>query len=455
MPLELKILGPTELSTQSGAAMSVLRQPKRLALLAYLALASANGYRRRDQIVALLWPELDQLHARTQLRKGLHALRSAFGQEALRTRGEEELRLDPAVAWCDAVAFRDHVKSGRWSEALALYRGDLLEGLFPGGVGEEFERWLHAERSTIRSDAARSAWECSSRADLAGDRANAIAFARRATELDPDDEQSIRRLIAALDRYGDRAGALRVFQQWGQRLQAEFGAHPAPETRKLARKVQAPRKGESVETPTLLRSPGSPTASQSTSRVADVAARDALDSRSPARLPASPGALTRPILSFRVIVFAGIVLFAFAAGYAARHLSASRVAAGSVAVLPFNGLGDPLAAAVGEGIAEELTTLLTQDTTLTVRAVARSREAVTRGRDAAWIGGDLGVRHIVDGAVARDASRFRVTARLVRARDGIVLWGSTVDLDASAAGAAPERVAQAVAAHIVDRLRVH
>jgi len=98
--VELRILGHTELSSHGDRTGSfVLRQPKRIALLAYLAMATAGGYRRRDQIVALFWPELDQTHARTQLRKVLHALRSTIGSDTLVSRGEEEIRLDPSLFW--------------------------------------------------------------------------------------------------------------------------------------------------------------------------------------------------------------------------------------------------------------------------------------------------------------------------------------------------------------------
>src|SRR5512135_3654041 len=105
-PVQLRILGHTELSRAGGRTGSgILRRPKRLALLAYLALATAEGYRRLDQIVALFWPDLDQAHARTQLRKLLHALRGIIGADALLTRGDEEIRLDTERVWCDAVAF--------------------------------------------------------------------------------------------------------------------------------------------------------------------------------------------------------------------------------------------------------------------------------------------------------------------------------------------------------------
>jgi len=73
-------------------------------------------------------------------------------------------------------------------------------------------------------------------------------MARRALELAPDDEQCVRDLISLLDRAGDRGGALRVYSEWQARLFKEYGVEPAPETRKLARRVQSARKGESHET---------------------------------------------------------------------------------------------------------------------------------------------------------------------------------------------------------------
>ena len=42
---------------ESSLPLSV--QPKRLALLVYLALDDATGFRRRDSAVAYFWPELD------------------------------------------------------------------------------------------------------------------------------------------------------------------------------------------------------------------------------------------------------------------------------------------------------------------------------------------------------------------------------------------------------------
>jgi DNA-binding SARP family transcriptional activator/TolB-like protein len=433
---ELRILGHTELSVADNVTGgAVLRQPKRLGLLAYLALATTNGFRRRDQIVGIFWPELDQMHARTQLRKALHGLRAILGTDAFVTRGEEEIRLDTDHVWCDGVVFRRHVEAREWSDALALYRGDLLEGLFPGGVGEEFERWLYEQRSDLRELASRAAWECSSQADLTGDRAAAIAFARQAAELAPDDEEGMRRLIAALDRHGDRAGALRAFTEWQARLQKEFGAEPDPVTRKLVRKVQAPRKGESIETPRIL-------SSLQSSQVSPVTPAATQSTPASGQQPARPRrSLTPAIIAWSAVGLISLSLAVF--GMSARSSGRGELAA--IAVLPLRGLGDSVAAAIGQGIAEELTAGLTQTSGISVRSSARMRQVIDDAGDIEDIGRRLAVRNVLDGTVQRDESHVRVTLRLVRVSDALTLWARSFDFAASDLLASQEQIAKTTA----------
>jgi serine/threonine-protein kinase len=104
--VELRILGPPQLLGSNGRAIETLaRQPKRAALLAYLAAAFPRGFHRRDKLVALFWPELDQRHARNALSQALHVLRTALGETTVMTRGEEEVGVDVDVVSCDLRAF--------------------------------------------------------------------------------------------------------------------------------------------------------------------------------------------------------------------------------------------------------------------------------------------------------------------------------------------------------------
>ena len=46
----------------------------------------------------------------------------------------------------------------------------------------------------------------------------------------PDDERVLRRALTMLDRLGDRAGALRTYDDFARRLRREFDADPSAET---------------------------------------------------------------------------------------------------------------------------------------------------------------------------------------------------------------------------------
>src|SRR6266581_8946117 len=131
----------------------LLAQPKRIALLAYLALARPRGLHSRDTILALFWPEVDGRHARWALNQAIRYLRRALGRAAVVSRGQSDVGLDPTVVCCDAVAFETACEVGGWGEAVAMYAGELLPGLCPGGA-PELDQWLDAERDRLRHLAA-------------------------------------------------------------------------------------------------------------------------------------------------------------------------------------------------------------------------------------------------------------------------------------------------------------
>src|SRR5919108_859050 len=144
--IELRALGTLVLRGHNGEDLhSVLAQPKRVALLAYLAIARPRGFHRRDTLLALLWPEQDEQHARWALNQALRHLRTALGKEAVPSRGDGEIGIDVRALSCDAVEFEAAIEADDPARALGLYRGDLLEGFHVSGCGE-FERWLEEER---------------------------------------------------------------------------------------------------------------------------------------------------------------------------------------------------------------------------------------------------------------------------------------------------------------------
>ena len=225
-------------SSEGEGALPLTVQPKRLALLIYLALDDATGFRRRDSVVAYLWPELDATHARGALRQALHSLRRLMGDEAIVARGEDEIGVSREVVQCDAVSFRECSESGQHDAALKLYRGDFLDGFFTSDVAPEFEQWVDDTRLELRRRAARSAWAVAYARRTDGDLAGASALARRASGLELGDENCVARLISFLDEIGDRGGALEAYSELAIRLRREFDAEPSPETQALVDRVR-------------------------------------------------------------------------------------------------------------------------------------------------------------------------------------------------------------------------
>jgi DNA-binding SARP family transcriptional activator/tetratricopeptide (TPR) repeat protein len=251
--MNLQLLGPLSLRTADGRELhSVLAQPKRLAIFAYLACASGRGLVRRDVLTGLFWPDLDQQAARKALRQSLWVLRGHLGAEAITTRGDDEVGIAADRVSCDVVEFERALEAGRAEEALERYRGDLLAGFYLPGGSLEFERWLEDERGRLRALAQRAAWQLAERAEGQGASGAAVLWARRALALAGDDETAVRRFLRLLDRAGDRAGALRAYEAFARRLKVEFNELPSPETRALVdalRQREAPQPGRSTPEP--------------------------------------------------------------------------------------------------------------------------------------------------------------------------------------------------------------
>jgi DNA-binding SARP family transcriptional activator/WD40 repeat protein len=231
--VKFKTLGALDLRRPDGSEIhSLLVQPKRLALLVYLCAGRPLGFHRRDTLLALLWPESDPGHARTSLRSSLHGLRRSLGESTVKSRGDEEVSVNFDEISCDAVEFEDLVGAGRLAEALELYRGGFLTGVWVAGANS-FERWVDSERARLRGLAVKAAHTLSEQAESRRSFGDAVRFARLALNLCDGDEKEVRRLIMALLASGDRPAALHAYDEFSNRVAEEFETQPSPETTAL------------------------------------------------------------------------------------------------------------------------------------------------------------------------------------------------------------------------------
>lgn len=235
----LRLFGKVDLTSGPGAAAgAVLAQPKRVALLATLAL-SDEGVARRDRILALLWPELPDARARNALSKSVHHLRRVLGQDAVLTGPGDEIRLNPEAWTCDVWTFRDALAAGDHGGALeAAAPGPLLDA-FHLGDAPDWEEWIDGHRARIRMASLSCALGMAAEAEERNDRGSAAAALSRALELAPYDEGTVRRLMRLLAAGGDRGSALEAYRQFEVRLRDGLDAEPSGDTKGLAEALRA------------------------------------------------------------------------------------------------------------------------------------------------------------------------------------------------------------------------
>jgi len=180
MKNRLVLLGPVCLTGPDKPFMRRATQQRRLALLAALA-SSPGASISRDRLLGLLWPDRDERTARHLLADSLYVLRRSLGQKVIIASGEA-LQLSEALVWTDVGDFQRALANARWSVALAVYRGDFLDGFHLRNAAE-FDQWALAERSRLRALATRAASELTNELEAAGRIPEAVTAAERALEL--------------------------------------------------------------------------------------------------------------------------------------------------------------------------------------------------------------------------------------------------------------------------------
>lgn len=217
---------------EGGVRATVLPSGKPAALLTYLVLAPGRSV-LRDELVDLLWANLDVDRARLSLRQALFQLRSTIGHSEILTEGRRVvLAGDLAV---DLLDFRRLAEEER-AEALDRFAGGFLDGIsFPGSAG--FEQWAERERARTDAMLLRCAECCIKEASADAQTDDAIRLALRARELLPREQEAWRLVVETYLAAGDRALATVEGELLTKWLSAE-GIEPSASVSRMIRQVQ-------------------------------------------------------------------------------------------------------------------------------------------------------------------------------------------------------------------------
>jgi DNA-binding SARP family transcriptional activator/TolB-like protein len=217
---------------------SIVAQPKLLALLTYLTLAPPDATRRRDLLISVFWPELPESNARNSLNQSLHRLRQALDPDVIVSHGTNEVGIDKSRLSCDALDFVQVIEAAELEMALALYRGDLLAGVFVPGA-PDFERWVDGERAKLRHLAFEAAMTLGGHAEDGRDLASASRSYRRAMRIFPERGTAVRQLMNVLARSGNPVEAVLEFDRFAARLEEDYDLQPSEETRAVLETIRS------------------------------------------------------------------------------------------------------------------------------------------------------------------------------------------------------------------------
>lgn len=242
--LTLVTLGGLALRNGSVAVNpSSLRKP--LALLTVVATGGENGV-GRERLQSWFWPERDTNRARGGLKQALYVLRGALGVDPFIARGTH-ITIDRNVLVADCTAFELATRQGRDAEAVHLYGGPFLDGVYLKDL-PEFDHWVDEQRARLAGLCGMSLERLGRAALDAGDARSAVEWWRQRTELDRLDERVTSQYVAALVAAGDRLGALRHLRVHAELMRGELDAEPSIELQALAQRlIAAPASAASAD----------------------------------------------------------------------------------------------------------------------------------------------------------------------------------------------------------------
>lgn len=355
---DLKLLGGALLVDEEGEPIAGAASRRHALALASILATSPTFNLSRPKVLGLLWPETDEGTGRNRLNSCLYHLRQALGSESVVSVGDD-LRLAPDVVSCDVWRFERAFDRGAYLEAVRQYAGPFLDGFYLD-ASVPFETRTERVRSRLGRMYRTALERLAEEAEREGRVAEAAEWWRERMQRDPLDSRVASRLVQTLSAAGSRAEALRAGEAHARRLHAELGAAPDPAFRSLLERMRDVSSGARA---------GADGAGRGSEAVLDRAGPNE-----------------------------------------------------SIAVLPFETLGEADAPSLGEGIHGGILTRLSKVTGLDVIARTSVRRYRSTRKTIAEIGHELAVDWVLEGEVQEAGGEFRIDVRLVEASSDRQVW---------------------------------
>jgi DNA-binding SARP family transcriptional activator len=209
-----------------------------------LALAAKHRL-HREQVMDVLWPELEPDGAANNLHKVLHVARNTMepgGRGSfsyLLLQGEFVVLTAPGGLRTDVEQFQSAAAAAQltldpplYEDALRLYAGDLLPE-------DRYEDWVAGRREELKAQWCTLSVQLASLYEQQGAVAIATDVLRQVAASDPAHEAAQLGLMRLLARSGQRHRALRQYEQLRDALQRELDVEPAPHIKELYNQLRS------------------------------------------------------------------------------------------------------------------------------------------------------------------------------------------------------------------------
>lgn len=222
------------------------RHSKATALVKLLALAPGHQ-RHREDVMNLLWPELDGKAASNNLRQALHWARQALetapraSSGYLARRGDLLVMCPGGRLWVDVEAFEEAASVARRSREPALYRTAL--DFYAGELLPEdrYEEWVEGRRTRLRGTYLGLLVELAELHEERGETEQAVEALEKVVAEEPTREEAQVGLMRLYALTGRRVEALGQYERFQETLSREVTAEPGPAGRRLYGDITAKR----------------------------------------------------------------------------------------------------------------------------------------------------------------------------------------------------------------------
>lgn len=426
MRVVIHLFGPFRV-TVDGEPIDEARweRKKSKTLLKVLALQPLRQNARqmhREELIELLWPDMNPDQGLNSFHKALHSARRALepgltsgaASRFLQTRDQMLALIQNDEISVDVTQFEtlaeDALKTSsrdRLEAALALCQSDLLPE-------DRYEDWVVLRREQLQNRKELLLQRLATICEATGDLNAAIQASQQAIALNPVDETAHRGLMRLYAAQGQRHLAVQQFRTFSEILTRELSVSPEPETTRLYEQILA-----GTPTPALTPTP----------------------TPQPLQQPRNSPTPAHPPKTRRLLPLVATALLL--ASLAALYFFSTAKPLHSIAVMP---LAAPAELDyVAEGITESVINELSHLPQLRVMARTTVYRYRARGTDPMAAAAEMKVDALLTGTLSKSGSTLTLETELVGVPDGRRLWGNRFSLNPRELISVQDRISSEIA----------